>query len=133
MISFDLNMSVVKHFLLQGRMSLRGRGGGGPPPLFLVDFINFTLKNAIFKINFKVSPPLFFRAEGVAPLFFGASYGPVTSSNNYIGKNINLPEYLIFDHTRRVSIQPFFVTVSALILGSNQGQTLFSFQQNCKV
>ena len=57
-------------------------GGGATAPLFLVDFINFTLKNAIFKINFKVSPPCFSELKVSPPLFFGASYGPVLPKPN---------------------------------------------------
>ena len=54
--------------LTQGRRSLRGKGGTAP--LFLVDFNNITLKNAIFKINIKVSPPLFFRTQVTVPPVF---------------------------------------------------------------
>ena len=61
-------------YTVQGRRSLRGRGATAP--LFLVDFINFTLKNAVFKINFMILPP--FSELKVSPsLFFEASYGPV--------------------------------------------------------
>ena len=39
----------------------RGQGGA-VAPLFLEEFIHFDLKNAVFKVNFKVSPPQFFKA-----------------------------------------------------------------------
>ena len=46
---------------IQGRRSQGGQGGRSPP-LFLEEFIHFDLKTAVFKVNFKVSPPQFFKA-----------------------------------------------------------------------
>ena len=70
--SLEATCSPLAHVLLvsiplQGHRSPRGRGTTAP--LFLVDFINFTLKNAIFKINFKVPPSCFSELKVSPPLF----------------------------------------------------------------
>jgi len=50
----------------------RGAGGGIAPPPFLEDLIHFTLKNAVFEVNLKVSPPSFseLKVSPPSPLFF---------------------------------------------------------------
>ena len=56
----------IKPIYIKGDMMTRAVGargaGGRSPPQFLEEFILFDLKNAVFKVNFKVSPPLFFKA-----------------------------------------------------------------------
>ena len=61
-----LNMFLQFTFRAVGALG----AGGRLPPLFFVDFIHFILKILIFKVDFKVSPPLFFRTQVAAPPVF---------------------------------------------------------------
>ena len=68
-------------------------GQGCDPPLFLMDFVPFTLKDVICKINFKASSPSFSKLKVSLLQFFRASYA---------SENVPTSVKPFFLHCRRI-------------------------------